>query len=130
MSDTALENDQAVATTTPPSTPVLTNEQKTLSLCSYLLPLVTNSNFIAPLIIWLLKKGEDAYTENHAKQSLNFQITYAIFAVVSYLSVFLLVGFLLLPAVIISYLVFSIIACVKAYKGEDYTIPICIRFIK
>ena len=85
---------------------------------------------LAPLIIWLLKKGEDAYTEQHAKESLNFQITYLIFAVVSYISIFLIVGFILFPAVIITYLVFSILACVKAYKGEAYRIPICIRFIK
>lgn len=130
MTDTIPENDQAVATTPPPQLPELTNEQKVLSLCAYLVPLVTNSNFLAPLIIWLLKKGEDAYTEQHAKESLNFQITYLIFAVISYISIFLIVGFILFPAVIITYLVFSILACVKAYKGEEYKIPICIRFIK
>ncbi len=132
MTDTApeAENDQAVATTPPPQVPELTNEQKVLSLCSYLVPVVTSSGFLAPLIIWLLKKGEDAYTEQHAKESLNLQITYMIALFVSWLSAFLLIGFILFPAVVITYIVFSIIACVKAYKGEDYTPPVCIRFIK
>ena len=114
----------------PSGSPELTNEQRTFALCAYLIPLVTNSNFIAPLIIWLLKKGEDPYIEKHAKESLNFQITFAIFAVISYVSIFLLLGMLLFPAVIITYIVFAIIGSVKAYKGEDYRIPICIRFIK
>ena len=42
----------------------------------------------------------------------------------------LFASFILFPAVVITYIVFSIIACVKAYKGEDYTLPVCIRFIK
>ena len=131
MTDTASETENGqVVPTNPPPTPGLTNEQKTLSLCAYLIPLVTSSNFLAPLIIWLLKKGEDAYTEQHAKESLNLQITYMIALFVSWLSAFLLIGFILFPAVVITYIVFSIIACVKAYKGEDYTLPVCIRFIK
>lgn len=128
MTDTIPENDQTIATA--PQVPELTNEQKVLSLCTYLVPLVTNTNFLAPLIIWLLKKGEDTYTEQHAKESLNFQITYLIFAIISYISIFLVVGFILFPAVIITYIVFSILACVKTYKGEMYKIPLCFRFIK
>jgi len=108
----------------------LTNEQRTFALCSYLIPLVTSTTFIVPLIIWLLKKGEDVYVEKHAKESLNFQISYVIYAFVAWLSVFLVVGALLLPAVIIAYMVFSIVASVRAYKGEEYKIPLCIRFIK
>jgi len=108
----------------------LSNEQRTFALCSYLIPLVTSTTFIVPLIIWLLKKGEDGYIEKHAKESLNFQISYVIFAVVAWMSVFVVVGALLLPAVIVAYMVFSIVASVKAYKGEDYKIPLCIRLIK
>ncbi len=108
----------------------LSNEQRTFALCSYLIPLITSTTFIVPLIIWLLKKGEDAYVEKHAKESLNFQISYVIYAFVAWLSVFVMVGVLLLPAVVIAYMVFAIVASVKAYKGEDYKIPLCIRFIK
>lgn len=129
MTDTTSEYDQAIPPPRPEA-PKLTNEQKTFALCAYLIPLVTNTTFIVPLIIWLLKKGQDAYIEKHAKESLNFQITFAIFAIVAYLSVFIIVGFILLPAVIITYIVFAIIASIKAYQGEEYKIPICIRFIK
>jgi len=129
--------DKPVAAAAPKPAPIapevevcLSNEQRTFSLCSYLVPFVTSTNFIAPLIIWLLKKGEDEYVEKHAKESLNFQISFAIYAVIAWLSCFVVVGVLLVPAVIIAYMVFSIVASVKAYKGEDYKIPLCIRFIK
>ena len=108
----------------------LTNEQRTFALCAYLIPLITNSNFIAPLIIWLLKKGEDSYIETHAKESLNFQITFLIYLLVAWLSVFILIGTVLFPAVIITYIVFAILASINAYKGQEYRIPLCIRFIK
>lgn len=137
MTDTTPENTENTApeketVTTPPTpqTPTLSNEQRTLSLCTYLIPLVTSSSFIAPLIIWLLKKGEDSYIEQHAKESLNFQITFMIFGFITYLTIFILIGFLLFPAVLITYITFSIIASIKAYKGETYKIPVCIHFIK
>ena len=91
---------------------------------------LTSTTFIVPLIIWLLKKGEDGYVEKHAKESLNFQISFVIYACIAWMSVFVMVGVLLLPAVVIAYMVFAIVASVKAYKGEDYKIPLCIRFIK
>ena len=131
--DSSSASDTAATTTIahePPPIPELTSEQKTFALCTYLLPLLTSSSFIIPLIVWLLKKDEDAYIANHAKQSLNFQITMIISAVVAWLSCFFVIGILLFPAVGITYLIFSIIASIKAYKGEEYKIPFCILFIK
>lgn len=108
----------------------LSNEQRTFALCSYLIPVVTSTTFIVPLVIWLLKKGEDTYIEAHAKEALNFQITFMIFAFVAWLTAFVLIGVLLIPAVMIAYFVLSIVAGVKAYKGEGYKIPLCIRLIR
>lgn len=113
-----------------PSPAELTDEQKLFALAAYLVPLVTSSGFIAPLIIWLLKKDQDDYVEYHAKESLNLQITILIYALIAWVTIFLMIGMLLLPAVIIAYLVFAIIASVKAYQGEKYRVPICIRFVK
>lgn len=88
------------------------------------------TGFIAPLIIWLIKKDEDPFVNNHGKEALNFQITVAIAMFVSGLLTFACVGFLLLPAVWIVDLIFCIIATVKANSGEPYRYPVSIRFIK
>lgn len=130
MNEEPTDSDALPAIPLEPPQSVLNSEQKTFALCSYLLPVVTNSNFIAPLIIWLIKKDTDAYISEHAKESLNFQISFCIYAIIAYISIFLLVGFLLFPAVMIAYIVFSIIGSVKAYQGEPYSVPVIFRFIK
>ncbi len=43
---------------------------------------------------------------------------------------FVCIGVLLMPVIMALDIVFSIIACVKASKGEDYRYPLCIRLVK
>ncbi len=86
--------------------------------------------FLAPLVIWLIKKEEDPYVEAHAREALNFQLTLLIAWVVSFILMIVLIGFLLIIIVWIASLVFAIMAGVKAANGEAYRYPISIRFIK
>ena len=88
------------------------------------------TSFIAPLIIWLVKKEEDPFIDNQGKEALNFQITVAIAIVVSWLLCFACIGFVLLPLVGIADIVFCIIATVKANSGVAYRYPVSIRLIK
>ena len=91
-------------------------------------------NILAPLVIWLIKKDEDAFIDDQAKEALNFQITVALATIVaSILTPFLIIiciGAVLVPAVLVLDLVFSIVACVKANSGEAYRYPVCLRLIK
>ena len=43
---------------------------------------------------------------------------------------FVVIGFILLPAIVIINLIFTIIAGLKAIEGEHYRYPLSIRFIK
>ena len=88
------------------------------------------TGFLAPLIIWLIKKDEDPFIDNQGKEALNFQITVAIAMIVSVLLSFACIGFILMPAVGIADLIFCIIASVKANSGVAYRYPVSIRFIK
>ena len=88
------------------------------------------TGFIAPLIIWLVKKEDDPFIDNQGKEALNFQITVAIAMLVAWLLCFACIGFVLVPAVWIVDLVFCIIASVKANNGVAYRYPLTIRFIK
>lgn len=96
------------------------------SLLGYLFPF---ANIVIPLVIWLVKKDESPMIDYHGKESVNFQISVTIYEVAALLSMFLLVGFVLLPVVIVFALVVVILASVKAYNGEPYQYPLCIRFI-
>jgi len=60
---------------------------------------------------------------------VNFQISMSIYMLLAGLSMFILIGFFLLPAVILTDLVLIVIASVKASRGEFYRYPLTIRFI-
>lgn len=86
--------------------------------------------FVGPLAIWLLKREEHPFIEHHAKEALNFNLSILLYGVVSGLLVLVLVGIPLLVAVVVVYVVFTIIAAVKAANGEGYRYPLTIRFVK
>ena len=64
-----------------PATPP-TADEKTMGILSHILCLV--GGFIAPLIIYLIKKDESVYVREQAKESLNFQLTVLICYIVSW----------------------------------------------
>ena len=96
------------------------------ALLGYIVPF---GNIIAPLIIWLTKKGDSLLIEDQGKESLNFQISMSIYYLVSFLLTLIIVGFILLFGLAIYNLVMVIIAGVKANNGEKYRYPLTIRFI-
>jgi uncharacterized Tic20 family protein len=85
--------------------------------------------FLGPLIVMLTKGNESAYVRRQAVESLNFQLSILIYAVVSIVLLFVLIGFILLPVVGIAWLVFTIIGSVRAARGEEYRYPLTIRMV-
>lgn len=92
--------------------------------------------FIGPLIIWLVKKDSMPFVNDQGKEALNFNITVAIaFVILLILSIMTFgIGLILaIPLWIIigiTWLVFTIIAAIKASEGVAYRYPICLRLIK
>ena len=84
---------------------------------------------IGPLVVWLLKKDEMPFVDDQGKEALNFQITMAIALVLCFALMFVLIGVLLLPLVIIFDLVMIIIGTVEANKGNRYRYPFALRLI-
>jgi hypothetical protein len=111
-------------------TPVITptSDEKTLAILSHILTII--SSFIAPLIIYLLKKDDSPYVAEHAKESLNFQITMFILYIISFLLIIVLVGLLFIWALSIANLILVIIATIKASENKMYRYPINFRLIK
>ena len=96
-------------------------------LVAYLVPL---GNIVAPLVIWQIKKDESAFIAQEAKESLNFQITMTIALSIAFILCFVLIGFLILPVLIIADIALVIIAALKASNGEPYRYPLTLRFVK
>jgi len=98
-----------------------------LAFAGFMIPF---GNIIGPLVLWAIKKDETPSVNEHGKESVNFQISMTIYTIVAALSTFILIGFVLLPAVIVLNIVLVIIAGVKAANGEFYRYPLTIRFVK
>jgi uncharacterized Tic20 family protein len=84
----------------------------TLAWLAHLLMILTG--FIAPLIIWLVKKDDDKYAAFHAKQAFVFSIAAGILTVV--LMPFCGIGALVWLAAT----VYAIFAIIKTSKGEPF----------
>jgi uncharacterized protein len=87
-------------------------------------------NVIGPLVIWLVKKDTMPFVDDQAKESLNFQITVTIAAIISMVLMVVLIGFALLVVVGLVALVLTVIAGVKANEGIAYRYPFALRLIK
>jgi uncharacterized Tic20 family protein len=84
---------------------------------------------VGPLIIWCVKKDEMPFVNDQGKEALNFQITMTLALIVAGISLLVLVGVVLLPAVWLFDVIVTIIAAVKANEGVPYRYPLTLRFI-
>jgi len=96
------------------------------TLAGFFIPL---AHIVAPLVIWLIQKDKMPLVDDQGKEAVNFQISMTIYYIVTALTIFLMIGCVLLPAALIFDLVVTIIAAVKANQGVAYRYPLCIRFI-
>lgn len=102
-----------------------TSDERTMAILSHVLCFVVG--FWAPLIIYLIKKDESKFVAEHARESLNFQITCTIICILLFISI---VGILLIWIMIIVIAVLLIVATMKASENKLYRYPFNIRLIK
>ena len=87
-------------------------------------------SILGPLIVWLLFRARSDMVEYHGKRALNFQISFFIYGVVAAILMFVLIGFLLLPIVIVVWLIWTIVAAVRASRGDPPGYILSIGFLK
>ncbi|MGP4042064.1 DUF4870 domain-containing protein [Gracilibacillus sp. D59] len=104
------------------------SDERLFAMLIYLVSFFTA--IIGPLIIWMIKREESAFIDYHGKEYFNFFISFTIYAIVSGILVVVLIGMVLLPIVGIAAFILTLIALFKAFNGEEYRIPLVIRFIK
>ncbi|AIE60388.1 DUF4870 domain-containing protein [Bacillus methanolicus] len=103
------------------------NEERLLAAAIYVSSFFTT--FIGPLIIWLLKKNESSFVDYHGREYFNFLISYGVYSIISLLLMLVLIGFVTIWIVGILTVVFTIVAAIKAYEGEEYRIPFVFRIL-
>lgn len=96
------------------------------ALAGLIIPL---GNLIGPLVVWLIKRNESSYVDAQGKESLNFQISMTIYAIVAAFLVLVLIGIVLLIAVYVVNFILVIVASVNISSGKPYRYPLAIRFL-
>ena len=87
-------------------------------------------NFLAPLIIWLIKKEELPFVEDQGKEVLNFQISMTIYLLISLILCFIFIGIPIVIGLVIFGFIITIIAAISANDGKVYRYPMNLRLIK
>ena len=105
-------------------------------LSAILASIVGGLSFLGPLLIYLIKKDEHPFIADQAREALNFNLSFLIYAValglVSLLLLIFIIGFFLFFLYIplaLAGLVLSIVGAVKANNGEAYRYPLTIRMV-
>ncbi|MCH2102604.1 MAG: DUF4870 domain-containing protein [Planctomycetes bacterium] len=90
------------------------------------------TGFIGPLVIWLIKKDESEYIDQHGREALNFQISLLLCSLVAtFLSIITCgVGAVLFLPLVLLLWVGCFIAAMQGYKGELCKYPLALQLLK
>lgn len=84
----------------------------------------------APIVIWLLMKEQYPGLDAHGKSVTNWILSSLLYAVICVASLFVFVGFVLLPALVLMGIIFPIIGAMEASRGKVWKYPLTIEFMK
>jgi uncharacterized Tic20 family protein len=116
------------ATPSSPGVPPANKDEGNMGLLMFILCIITG--FIGPLILWLIKKDQSRYIGEQGKEVLNWCITMVGAYVVCIILMFVVIGFFLMPIVLLIHLIFNIMGIIAANKGQFYRYPFALRLLK
>ena len=86
-------------------------------------------HFLPALIGYFLLRDRGPFIWEHTRAALNFQLTVLLGYIVGFFTLWIFIGSLVLIAVAVLNVVFSIIAAIAANRGELYTYPVALKFV-
>ncbi|MBL1141576.1 MAG: DUF4870 domain-containing protein [Proteobacteria bacterium] len=93
----------------------------------YIIPF---GSIIVPVILWQIWKDKDPYVDRMGRESVNFQLSMALYYIICFILMFVIIGMVLIFFVMMFHFIFIIIGAVQMSRGIDYRHPMIIRFIK
>jgi len=124
--------------TPPPLIPIQEPDESARSWCiglhlsglsGIILPFAL-AHVVVPLVIWLIKRADSPAIDATGKEVLNFQISFSIYFALSAVLWIVLIGVPISIAIVITWMICTIIAAVRTSNGEAYRYPMTIRFLK
>jgi uncharacterized Tic20 family protein len=98
------------------------------ALAFFVLPPV--GGVIGPLVVWLAKKDSSAFVSEAAREAINFNLAVLAAYAVCVLLMFIFIGILLGAALLVFWLVMTLVAAIRASEGIHYKYPITVRVVK
>jgi uncharacterized protein len=117
----------------PGGQPLPPDQERLWAMLAHLLSFVAAYialGFIAPLVVLVVFGPRSAFVRAHAVESLNFNLSWLLYAFVGVILIILGIGILILLALGIAYVVLVIVASVRANSGQFFRYPLTIRFIR
>jgi uncharacterized Tic20 family protein len=116
-------------------TPLPTQDERTWGMIAHLaafagLILPFAGSVIGPLVVWLIKRDQSEFVADQGKESLNFNISVLLAAVICGALIFVAIGILLCAALFIYWICVTIIAGIKASEGIRYRHRFTLRLVK
>ncbi len=81
---------------------------------------------LGPLVLWLVRRNQSAFDDDHGKEVLNFGISFLLWHVLLAITV---VGLALWPVLWVVAIVNNVRGAVAAGNGEYFRYPMTIRFL-
>lgn len=86
---------------------------------------------VTPLILWLIRKDDSPFVDDHGREALNFEITLLLYTIgIVVLGIITCgIGFLaFLPWYVLA-IIGTVLGAKAAYRGGYYRYPMCLRLI-
>lgn len=113
---------------------VLTESERNWAMFCHLTALVgfffPFGAIIGPLVCWLSRRDESVWVYINGRNSLNFQLSMLLYMVLAVPLIFIIIGIPIIAALGILKIVCTIIASIRASKGESFRYPLVIPFIQ
>jgi len=94
-------------------------------------------NILGPFVVWLFKKNDYPTVDEAGRESMNFQISMSVYAVVALILAIgltpLLIGLLFYPvvaAIVALDVILTIVATVRASDNIPYRYPFTLRIVR
>ena len=117
----------------PGQPPLSADQERLWGMLAHLLSFVAAYlalGFLAPLIVLLVFGPRSAFVRANAVESLNFNLSWLLYAVVGGILLIVGIGVLILIALGIAYVVLIVIASIRANNGQFLRYPLTIRFVR
>lgn len=87
-------------------------------------------NVLAPLVLWLYKRGSSPYLNRQGLEAVNAQLSYTLYMVLTLPFWPILIGILIFGALVVFDVVVVIMKAIAVNNGRPFAYPFVIRFLK